>query len=70
MKHILILVTFAVAAGSAAPSYAGRDGAELMRQEKARQAVIAQRQEMAALRVQCAATPGCSTVAASGGEKK
>jgi hypothetical protein len=60
MKRILILAIFAIAAGAAAPSYAGRDGADLMLQEKAYRAVIAQRHELEVLRRMCAATPQCN----------
>jgi hypothetical protein len=65
MKRILILATFAIAAGSAAPSYAGRDGADLMQQEKARKAVVAQRQQQEVVRRSCAATPECGVNVAS-----
>ena len=65
MKRIWIFATFAIAAGSAAPVYAGRDGADLMLQEKARKAVIAERMEVADLRRRCAAAPGCEAKSAS-----
>jgi hypothetical protein len=70
MKRILIPVAFTIAAGSVAPSYAGRDGADLMLQEKAKKEVIAQRKELEELRRKCAAAPQCQTgaaPAASGG---
>jgi hypothetical protein len=70
MKRILTLVAFVVAAGSAAPSFASRDGVDLMLQEKAAKAVVAQRNELQALRTWCAATPACQAGMAPGADRK